>query len=589
MDKPMKASALPNAQAFYRFKTQDAVIEKIQSALEYGEALMTVTGPDGVGKSQIARIIKRIFSDENFYIVSLNSDISTEQQLFERIAKVVGAVKEDNFVSGLQKLLSADNNNQKQLLIIADDSDRLAPAILNALRILSNLQADSNRLIQLVLFGNCQLNQVLGQPDYFGFLQRVTHTFYLQPLTDIHIQESMVTNSLDFSLASAAAKYLASSTHGLPSIIVLYFDAFIKLNQKNVVYSKQDIKNIAATDSRIIEAQKALASKYSKPLTIIAGSLVIASAVWFVLTPKIDTATQDPFESTQIEAPKLNLVDSSNQAKKNTKNKLSKDPENERVEGNSSALSSGSSTNSNQLSPEASDSDPSLSIDKNVARNDNKQDTQSNAVLMEKNAQATLEKNAQFDDVNAQDIESTNEEYEKQLASKEQIEQEISQLEQERKQLVLAKERERKAYKTSEAVARIAQSYQQQLSDPKSAIESSELAIKIATDRWANAWSTQSISDYIDSYVDDYTMHDGWPRETWVRIRKQRIEAPDWIKIRVSDFKIISVGSEYYQANFWLHYQSPGYSDHTLKLLTFKMEDSGWKISSEKNLRVIRD
>jgi MSHA biogenesis protein MshM len=571
----MKASAQPNAQAFYRFKTQDTVIEQIQSALEYGEALVTVTGPDGVGKSQIARIIKRIFSDENFHIVSFNNEVTTEQQLYERISKVVGTVKEDNFVSGLQKLLSSDSNNNKQLLIISDDTDRLAPGILNALRILSNLQADTTRLIQLVLFGSCQLNQVLGQPDYFGFLQRVTHTFYLQPLTEVHIQDSVATNAFNFSLEPLAAKHLASITQGLPSIIVLFFNVLNQLNQKGTTYSKQDIKNIAATDEGIIAAKKRLTSSFRKPIPIFTGALVLGAVVWFMATPDIEEPAKDPFSDQQLSQKKIELANSTKQSNPSTKSASTEEriKANETNEQLTQSLKAGGTLDN-----------PPIATTDQVETSAQVKQEQVNQVAQ--NNDEPLQENVE----NAQALGlASHDELQQQLAEKKQIEAEIAQLEQKRKALLAVNERDRKAFKTSEAVAKIAQSYQQQLSDPKSAIESSDLAIRIATDYWANAWSTQSVGDYIDSYIANYTMHDGWPRETWVRLRKQRIEAPEWIKVRISDFKIISSGSEYYQAKFWLHYQSPGYSDHTLKLLTFKMEDSGWKISNEKNLKVVRD
>ncbi len=116
--------------------------------------------------------------------------------------------------------------------------------------------------------------------------------------------------------------------------------------------------------------------------------------------------------------------------------------------------------------------------------------------------------------------------------------------------------------------------------------EPAEDPIELAVYAWGEAWRNQDIDAYFGSYHAEFEPR-GFPSlSAWRENRQRNIAGRDGIIIDITEFSIVSSDADSAEVYFWLHYESPGYSDDTLKMLNFIREGERWLIVSEINLEV---
>lgn len=102
-------------------------------------------------------------------------------------------------------------------------------------------------------------------------------------------------------------------------------------------------------------------------------------------------------------------------------------------------------------------------------------------------------------------------------------------------------------------------------------------------DLWATAWSSKDVDVYLSFYAPEFGPEEGGPRSAWIEARKQRLLEPRFIKVEVSDVKVVMHGADHAQATFVQHYQSDTFSDRVRKTLLLKQSDDHWLIVQERS------
>ena len=103
---------------------------------------------------------------------------------------------------------------------------------------------------------------------------------------------------------------------------------------------------------------------------------------------------------------------------------------------------------------------------------------------------------------------------------------------------------------------------------------------------WAGTWQAQLPDLYISHYTLDYVAP-GFPsRQAWLDDRREKLVEPEFIRLRLLDFEMVSLTEESAVTRFTLIYERPGYADETLKELVFTNSNGLWLISGENNLSV---
>ena len=111
-------------------------------------------------------------------------------------------------------------------------------------------------------------------------------------------------------------------------------------------------------------------------------------------------------------------------------------------------------------------------------------------------------------------------------------------------------------------------------------------AVITALQGWAAAWSEKAVDLYLVFYADTYAP-DGLQRRDWEAQRRQRIQAPKWIQVELSDFQVDTVKEDEARVRLIQQYRADNYQDRTRKEFRLRHTPDGWRIVEESTLAML--
>jgi len=249
----------PDTSLFFKGAERGDILEAILYALNSGEGIIKVVGEVGSGKTMLSRMLTKKASDNTVFVFLLNPSIQAEQVLYA-IAYDLGINVDDSKQSIqvlhlLQKKLFELYEEGKKVVLIIDEAQQMPLATLEEIRLLSNLETETEKLLQIIMFGQPELDEHIDTPSVRQLRERITYSFYLSPLT-----HSVVETYLAFRLKKAghqgrgvfkksAIKYLTKSSHGTlrrlnvladKALLAAFLDKKAEVDSKHVKIALQD-------------------------------------------------------------------------------------------------------------------------------------------------------------------------------------------------------------------------------------------------------------------------------------------------------------------------------------------------------------
>ena len=193
VEKPF--SLTPDPKYLYKSESHANAFDLLQYAIRRREGFVVVTGDIGTGKTTLCRAILEQLDRKTFTALVLNPFLS-EEDLLRLILQDFGVVSRDEIkrgrLDGVSKQELIDTLNEFLLsllplragaLLIIDEAQNLPLQVLEQIRILSNLETDKEKLLQIVLVGQLNLKDLLRSPELRQLDQRVSIRYELKPLT----------------------------------------------------------------------------------------------------------------------------------------------------------------------------------------------------------------------------------------------------------------------------------------------------------------------------------------------------------------------------------------------------------------------
>src|SRR5213592_3666953 len=191
-EKPF--SLTPDPKYLYRSESHANAFDLLQYAIRRREGFVIVTGDIGTGKTTLCRALLEQIDRTTFTALVLNPFLS-EEDLLKRILLDFGVITRDEVKAGMlagvtkHELLDMLNDfllgliplNASAVLII-DEAQNLPLNILEQVRILSNLETDKEKLLQIILVGQLNLVPLLRSPELRQLDQRISIRYELKPL-----------------------------------------------------------------------------------------------------------------------------------------------------------------------------------------------------------------------------------------------------------------------------------------------------------------------------------------------------------------------------------------------------------------------
>src|SRR6266550_1303838 len=239
-EKPF--SLTPDPKYLYRSQSHANAFELLQYAIRRREGFVVVTGDIGTGKTTLCRALLEQIDRRTFTALVLNPFLS-EEDLLKRILQDFGVVSRDEAragrLAGVTKqelidtlydfLLSLIPLKASAVLII-DEAQNLPLPVLEQIRILSNLETDKEKLLQIILVGQLNLQTLLRSPEMRQLDQRVSIRYELKPL-DGDTVSAYVAHRLTIAGANASVSFTPKALRqvhrwsgGIPRLINLICD-----------------------------------------------------------------------------------------------------------------------------------------------------------------------------------------------------------------------------------------------------------------------------------------------------------------------------------------------------------------------------
>lgn len=179
-------SLTPDTDYFVANAGHRDVLNVLHLALRSGEGFIAVTAEIGLGKTLLCRLLLRELDDEftTAYIPDPQlSPRALRVALGEELGLGVSPHSTDEQILRLiQRHLLAEAAAGRRVVLLLDEAHQLSPATLEAVRLLTNLETEKNKLLQVVLFGQPELDRRLDQRSLRQLRQRIGFHCTLRPL-----------------------------------------------------------------------------------------------------------------------------------------------------------------------------------------------------------------------------------------------------------------------------------------------------------------------------------------------------------------------------------------------------------------------
>jgi type II secretory pathway predicted ATPase ExeA len=239
-EKPF--SLTPDPKFLYRSPSHAGAFELLQYAIRRREGFVVITGDIGTGKTTLCRALLEEIDRTTFTALVLNPFVS-EEDLLKRILQDFGVVSRDEVKRGTlahvtkQELIDALYDFllglvplKASAVLIIDEAQNLPLSVLEQIRILSNLETDKEKLLQIILVGQLNLQSLLQSAELRQLDQRVSIRYQLEPLDQDGVS-GYVAHRLAIAGGSGAVSFTTRAlatvhrlTNGIPRLINLVCD-----------------------------------------------------------------------------------------------------------------------------------------------------------------------------------------------------------------------------------------------------------------------------------------------------------------------------------------------------------------------------
>ncbi|MEW6600742.1 MAG: XrtA/PEP-CTERM system-associated ATPase [Nitrospirota bacterium] len=177
---------LPNPDFLFHSSTHKKAITYLDYGLKEKVGFILLTGEIGSGKTTIIRnFIKNLSGSVK--LSRINNTKVSSQQLISMINEDFGLDVEGKsktkLLSELNDFLIDQYSRKSQPILLIDEAQNLSPNLLEEIRLLSNLETDKAKLIQIILVGQPEMNKTLMLPELMQLRQRININYHISPLS----------------------------------------------------------------------------------------------------------------------------------------------------------------------------------------------------------------------------------------------------------------------------------------------------------------------------------------------------------------------------------------------------------------------
>jgi general secretion pathway protein A len=230
----MPFNTTPDTRFFFHSEQHQEALSSLLYAVNERKGFALLTGDVGAGKTTVCRAFLNRLDPQTKVAVITNTRL-TERQLLQAICEefgmwLPGAVGKVTLFNELNTFLVDQFRQGGNVVLVIDEAQNLRPEVLEEVRLISNLETERDKLIQIVLMGQPELREVIDLPELKQLKQRIAQRFHLSPLSEREAQAYVfhrlkvagADGSLKFSRGALKAVHAYSG--GIPRVINIVLD-----------------------------------------------------------------------------------------------------------------------------------------------------------------------------------------------------------------------------------------------------------------------------------------------------------------------------------------------------------------------------
>lgn len=291
----------PHTDFFFAGASRGATLDALLYAITHDEGIVKVSGEVGSGKTMLCRVLMERLPENIETIYLANPSLSREEILYaiaDELKLELTAERATRLLRELQDHLIRLFGAGRRVVVLIDEAHAMPKETLEEIRLLSNLETGRQKLLQIVLFGQPELDEHLGAADMRQLKERITHSFHLEPMV-----RSDIDSYIDFRMRAAgyrgpnvfsakAIRLIAGASEGLTRRINILADkSLLAAFAHNTHGVTEKEARAAIRDSDFFKPRFRGGKYWLAAATLGAGAAIGWSLHWLPSSPASGTLT----------------------------------------------------------------------------------------------------------------------------------------------------------------------------------------------------------------------------------------------------------------------------------------------------------
>ncbi len=224
----------PNPRFIFLSKNHKEAFAHLLYGINNHYGFIELTGEVGTGKTTVLRTLLGQLQDENYRTALIFSPCLTGVELLRSINNEFGIAADslysNELLAELNRFLLTETAEGRTVVLVIDEAQNLQPEVLEQIRLISNLETENDKLIQIILAGQPELELLLSRPDLRQLNQRIAVRYKLCSMnmneTRSYIRQRMEVagESGGVFFSNYAIKWVYCATSGVPRMINILCD-----------------------------------------------------------------------------------------------------------------------------------------------------------------------------------------------------------------------------------------------------------------------------------------------------------------------------------------------------------------------------